>query len=175
MQRLVEHADRQVGGLDPAEQLAGLGREAARRCPVLLDRFDLAARGGQIVLERLGVLERLAYSVDVPEQRLQRTKRRVVPPTLLQTPADSGEPAEPVDDPRHGVTPGREGGAELFDHLVEALRLGPVVSALLMLPKAVDLVFRCQSRPFPPPQSGEIAVPLVLDGGYVLAAREPVP
>ena len=42
-------------------------------------------------------------------------------------------------------------------------------------PEAVDLVFGYQSRPFPRPQSGEIAVRLVLDGGYVLAAREPVP
>ena len=42
-------------------------------------------------------------------------------------------------------------------------------------PEAVDTVFGYQSRPFPRPQSGEIAVRLVLDGGYVLAAREPVP
>ena len=42
-------------------------------------------------------------------------------------------------------------------------------------PEAVDLVFGYQSRPFPRPQSGEVAVRLVLDGGYVLAAREPVP
>ena len=42
-------------------------------------------------------------------------------------------------------------------------------------PEAVDTVFGYQSRPFPRPQSGAIAVRLVLDGGYVLAAREPVP
>ena len=42
-------------------------------------------------------------------------------------------------------------------------------------PEAVDLVFGYRSRPFPRPQSGEVAVRLVLDGGYVLAAREPVP
>ena len=93
MQRLVEHADRQVGGLDAPEQLAGLGLEAARRFPVLLDGFEVAARGGQIVLGRLGVLERPAHRVDVPDQRLQRTQRRVVPPTFPQAPADDGEPA----------------------------------------------------------------------------------
>ena len=126
MQHLVEHADRQVGSLDPPEQLAGLGLEAARRFPVLLDGFDVAARGGQIVVERLGVLKRLARRVDVPDQRLQRTERRVVPPTLLQAPADDGEPAELVDDLRHGVLPGRQGGTELFDHLVESLRVDRV-------------------------------------------------
>ena len=45
------------------------------------------------------------------------------PPTSLQAPADDGEPAELVDDPRHGLPPGREGGAELFEHLVEPLRV----------------------------------------------------
>ena len=42
-------------------------------------------------------------------------------------------------------------------------------------PEAVDLVFGYRSRPFPRPQTGQVAVRLVLDGGYVLAAREPVP
>ena len=41
-------------------------------------------------------------------------------------------------------------------------------------PEAVDMVFGYRSRPFPRPESGEIAVRLVLDGGYVLAARESV-
>ena len=41
-------------------------------------------------------------------------------------------------------------------------------------PEAVDMVFGYRSRPFPRPASGEIAVRLVLDGGYVLAARESV-
>ncbi|MYH31193.1 MAG: hypothetical protein F4137_20675 [Acidobacteria bacterium] len=83
MQRLVEHADRQVGGLDAPEQLAGLGLETARGFPVLLDGFDVAARGGQVVVERLGALERPAHRFDVPDQRPQRPQRSVVPPTFL--------------------------------------------------------------------------------------------
>ena len=42
-------------------------------------------------------------------------------------------------------------------------------------PEAVDMVFGYKSRPFSRPYSGEVAVRLVLDGGCVLAAREPVP
>ena len=42
-------------------------------------------------------------------------------------------------------------------------------------PDGIDAVFAYQSRPFPRPQSGEIALRLILDGGYVLAARERVP
>ena len=68
----VEHGHRQIGGLHLVEQSLRLGRKPPGRVPVLPDGFERPARSGELVVERIGVLDRLARRVEVLQQRLER-------------------------------------------------------------------------------------------------------